>query len=154
VKAITLTQPWATLVAIGAKSFETRSWRTSYTGPLAIHAARTIPNEARKFARSEPALRELNAWGYLLGGNWASLPKGAIVAVCRLDLCEPAFDAICKGLIGGANHERVFGDFSDGRYAWRLDDVVWIRNPIPCRGALGLWTVPDDLHSRILSVLS
>ena len=42
-KAITLTQPWATLVAIGAKRIETRSWRTFYRGPLAIHAGKTLP---------------------------------------------------------------------------------------------------------------
>ena len=37
-KAVTLYQPYASLVAIGAKKFETRSWKTSYRGPLAIHA--------------------------------------------------------------------------------------------------------------------
>jgi hypothetical protein len=42
-KALTLTQPWATLVAIGAKTIETRSWPTSYRGPLAIHAAKGYP---------------------------------------------------------------------------------------------------------------
>jgi hypothetical protein len=35
-KALTLIQPWASLVAIGAKRVETRGWRTSYRGPLAI----------------------------------------------------------------------------------------------------------------------
>lgn len=40
-KALSLWQPWASLVAIGAKTIETRSWSTSYRGPLAIHAAKT-----------------------------------------------------------------------------------------------------------------
>ena len=39
-KALTLYQPWATLVAIGAKKIETRSWSTPYRGPLAIHAGK------------------------------------------------------------------------------------------------------------------
>ena len=39
-KALTLTQPWATLVAMGAKRIETRSWTTNYRGPLAIHAGK------------------------------------------------------------------------------------------------------------------
>jgi hypothetical protein len=43
-KAITLHQPWATLVAIEQKKIETRSWPTSYRGPLAIHAAKTMPD--------------------------------------------------------------------------------------------------------------
>jgi hypothetical protein len=37
-KAITIIQPWATLIALGEKKFETRSWTTKYRGPLAIHA--------------------------------------------------------------------------------------------------------------------
>ena len=39
-KAITLWQPWATLLACGAKQYETRSWATEYRGPIAIHAAK------------------------------------------------------------------------------------------------------------------
>lgn len=43
-KALTVHQPWATLIAIGAKRLETRSWSTSYRGPLAIHAAKSRPD--------------------------------------------------------------------------------------------------------------
>lgn len=38
-KALTIWQPWATAIAIGAKRIETRSWETHYRGPIAIHAA-------------------------------------------------------------------------------------------------------------------
>lgn len=38
-KAITIWQPWASLIACGAKKYETRPWATSYRGPIAIHAA-------------------------------------------------------------------------------------------------------------------
>lgn len=40
-KALSLWQPWATLIAIGAKQYETRGWSTPYRGPLIIHAAKT-----------------------------------------------------------------------------------------------------------------
>jgi hypothetical protein len=46
-KTLTLTQPWATLVSLGAKTFETRSWKTDYSGPLAIHAAKGFPGWAK-----------------------------------------------------------------------------------------------------------
>ena len=54
-RAFTLTQPWASLIAIGLKMHETRSWRTSYRGPLLIHASREvdkyflISSHARKY---------------------------------------------------------------------------------------------------------
>src|SRR5690348_17556570 len=53
-KALTLTQPWASLVAIGAKRIETRSWSTSYRGPLAIHAAKGFPKSAQEFTQVPP----------------------------------------------------------------------------------------------------
>jgi hypothetical protein len=43
VKALTLHQPWASLVAAGVKMIETRSWSTRYRGPLAIHAGAKRP---------------------------------------------------------------------------------------------------------------
>jgi hypothetical protein len=42
-KVLTLHQPWASLVAAGVKTIETRSWRTHYRGPLAIHAGLAEP---------------------------------------------------------------------------------------------------------------
>lgn len=38
-KALTIWQPWASLLACGAKKYETRSWATKYKGQIAIHAA-------------------------------------------------------------------------------------------------------------------
>lgn len=46
-KAITLYQPWATLVALGKKKIETRSWKTDYRGPLAIHVAKKFTGDQR-----------------------------------------------------------------------------------------------------------
>ncbi|MEZ7793182.1 ASCH domain-containing protein [Niallia circulans] len=39
-------QPWATLIALGGKEFETRSWQTKYLGKLAIHAGKSVDKEA------------------------------------------------------------------------------------------------------------
>lgn len=41
-RCITIRQPWATLIALGEKEFETRSWRTAYRGELGIHAGMRI----------------------------------------------------------------------------------------------------------------
>ncbi len=51
-KALTLTQPWASLVAVGAKRIETRSWETNYRGTIAIHAAKGWKPIDREFAVS------------------------------------------------------------------------------------------------------
>jgi hypothetical protein len=39
-KALSVRQPWASLIASGKKTIEVRSWRTHYRGPLLICAAK------------------------------------------------------------------------------------------------------------------
>ena len=47
-KALTIKQPWATLIMQGDKRFEFRSWQTKYRGDLLIHAGKGIDKEAMK----------------------------------------------------------------------------------------------------------
>lgn len=101
-KALTLYQPWATLVAAGIKTIETRSWRTSYRGPLAIHAAAREPKAGEVVAggvvsshRIEYHDRVDEGWHWRAWGDdqpLHRLPVGAIVAVCRLVDCVPVVE--------------------------------------------------------------
>lgn len=130
-KVITLTQPWATLVAIGVKCTETRSWSTSYRGPLAIHAAKGWTPEVVRLAYTEPYRHVLREVGYSL---FSLLPRGVIIATCTLTDCVPT------SKFGGRDFlDSAFGDFTPGRFAWILTDVRRLDEPIPARGRLGLW---------------
>lgn len=128
-KALTITQPWATLVAIGAKRIETRSWRTAYRGPLAIHAAMGWPTKARAISLTSPFIESLNRAGYL-----PDIPLGVVVATCRLANVLPT--EVVEPL---SELERKFGDYSPGRFAWILEDIEPLPEPIPTKGALSLW---------------
>lgn len=134
-KALTLTQPWATLVALGHKRVETRSWSTRYRGPIAIHAAKGFPREALAFAQEERALGRIPS----------RIPRGAIVAVARLTECLPTQEV--RDRLSGL--ERHLGDFSYGRWAWLLADIRALDEPIPCLGALGLWEVPPSAKAAL-----
>lgn len=59
-KAISLWQPWASLVALGVKTIETRSWSTKYRGPLTIHAAARRPE--MMYLPPQPLGRDLTGW--------------------------------------------------------------------------------------------
>lgn len=166
-RALTLTQPWATLVAIGAKKIETRSWSTSYRGPLAIHAAKGLGSVGgrrglEEQCELEPFESVLKEWWwkrYLAGGRKDPrpivrvLPFGAIVAVCRLYGCVSTDGMQGKWgreYYGGrswhlTDQERAFGDYGEGRYAWLLADIQALPEPIPCKGALGLWEYDGEL---------
>lgn len=140
-KAITLTQPWATLVAIGAKRWETRSWSTNHRGPLAIHAAKGMPGWAADICFQDPFFDVLHDSGYE-GSVDEQLPRGAVIAICDLAACistSTAASAKTLDAIGLTEQEMAFGDYSPDRYAWRLENVRRLLIPIPARGALGLW---------------
>lgn len=133
-KAITLTQPWATLVAIEAKRIETRSWYTNYRGPLAIHAAKGFPRTCMDLCGQAPFSLVLSPH---YNGDCEHiirvLPRGAVVATCRLaHVCRTPPKELTK-------QERSFGDYTQGRFAWILEDVEMLATPIPATGMLGLW---------------
>lgn len=151
-KVLTLTQPWATLVAIGAKRIETRAWKTNYRGPLAIHAAKGFPSWAKKLVHEEPFITALENAKITnrLRSAYLQLPVGCIVATCELIDCiyisgcpvavhveRMGFTVDCH--IPPGEPELSFGNYSSGRYAWLLANIEMVPSPIPMRGALGLW---------------
>ncbi len=157
-KAISLTQPWATLVAIGAKRIETRSWGTNYRGPLAIHASKGFPRLAQELCVQAPFGSALSKAGYThmfdkqsreLWPDLKPLPLGAIVATCELlDCIVISTKREVHGYIISMGYnvvippdvpELCFGDYAPGRLAWILANVKPLPEPIPAKGALGMW---------------
>jgi hypothetical protein len=150
-KAISLWQPWATLIAIGAKEYETRGWHTNYTGLLAIHAAKHWTLREAILCYEEPFFTVLSAAGVRLparcdGGRPPTfLPTGCLVAVGRLVDCRRMNRVDWNP--PATTQEMKFGDWRDGRYAWRIKDVVKLPGPVPWVGKQGLFDVPDDFDS-------
>lgn len=84
-KAITILQPWASLIAIGAKRFETRSWPTSYRGPIAIHAGKSWPDAVKNNEISEHIHKALCWKGGF--GKFSDIPRGSVIAIADLVEC-------------------------------------------------------------------
>ncbi|KKN65507.1 hypothetical protein LCGC14_0481110 [marine sediment metagenome] len=131
-KALSLTQPWATLMAAGLKRIETRSWGTKYRGRIAIHAAKGFPVYARELCGRHPFLDALHG----LGISSRDFPFGALIATAYLTeiyRMGPNFPF-------PQEPELSFGDYSPRRYAWFFIDIKKI-DPIPYKGQLGLFEV-------------
>lgn len=128
-KALTIIQPHATLIMIGVKPYETRSWPISFRGYLAIHAGKS--KEDITLCRDAKFRNPLARAGYK---STDELPMGAVLGVVKLVDCIPAEQA----------HDKTFGGFAAGRFAWRLEVVEVFPKPIPAKGALGLWEWPFD----------
>lgn len=134
-KTITLWEPWASLIAAGLKEYETRGWRTHYRGPVAIHASKT----KRGLRAASPELLE-----YCTG---LELQFGSVVAIAELD------QVVATGLEGARTvevsaEEELAGDWSEGRWAWKLVRVAPLAMPLYVRGRQGLWTLDDELAAR------
>lgn len=160
-KALTLTQPHARLVALGVKPFETRSWATAFRGLLVIHAARATPSELNGITVPTPdgGCCLAGPFNHYLPADleayWREMPHSAIEALVVVENCRPGPQAR-MGLLSAATraepgyHPKLlgqaltgrdfqavaldaaeFGDFRPGSWAWSLDLVMDMEGLIP-----------------------
>jgi hypothetical protein len=135
-------------MAHGKKRIETRSWKTAYTGPLAICAA----------AKGMPD-KDLRAW---LGNKVANkamegvqLYPGYIVGVCDLMACMPTVSILCQpGVFDDYpklqnETELALGDYTQGRYAWVTENMFRLPRPIPYKGRQGLFAIEEKTQLEI-----
>jgi hypothetical protein len=138
-KALPLWQPWASLVALGAKRVETRHWKApeSLIGQrIAIHATKT----ARELwiADTEPFRTHLRCLD-------SPLPLGAIVATVVLKRCCVMTSEGITLLRQHHPDEYAFGNYAVDRFAWVLAEVIRLDTPVAFKGSQGIFAVPDDL---------
>lgn len=136
-KAISLLQPWASLVVMGVKTIETRSWGTKYRGAILIHASQgkagSIFAEERPFKKYIPEFKKL-PFGAIIG-------QATITDVIRIENLDMPDEIINRLTM----EEKAFGDYSEGRYAWILNDHIEFKNPISARGTLSIWEYPGEI---------
>jgi len=161
VKALSVRQPHASLIAIRAKGIETRGWYTKYRGPLVIHAAKAFPQTTKKLCWIEPFRAALLSAGYKM--HLGDLPLGAVITTCKLKDVMLIGEKWLLEMIGGLwipkiplpeEPERSFGDYTPGRFAWILEDVEMLPEPIPAKGQLSLWTIPPEIEVKIKNAQS
>lgn len=148
-KAISLWEPWASLIRCGAKTWETRHWPTRYRGELLICAA--------KRCVTAEIIHYLSMWAFVGGlapligkplnldqinnPEWYSiqisdLNFGKAVAIVNLVDCKKTDDLT----LGEIDTIAPFGDFSLGRFAWKLENLKVI-DPFPVEGKQGFFNV-------------
>lgn len=80
-RCLSLTQPWAWLVSMRFKEWETRSWKTEYRGWIAIHAAKNMPGWAKALCYENPHYRRALE---LYDVHHKELPLGMVLCIVRL----------------------------------------------------------------------
>ena len=128
-KAITIKQPWASLVAVGLKDIENRSWKTNYRGRVLIHAAAAPVKEGLA------ALNNTQLFDLMNRENWEaefeSLPNGSIVGSVEIVDCVQ-------------NHPSKWAQ--EGFWHWVLANPVLFHEPITgVKGKLSFWEYEGEL---------
>jgi len=125
-KALSIRQPWAELILQGRRTIEPRTWQTNYRGRIAIHASQTVGEEACVAYGLDPAKV---ARGALLG---------TVELVDILPLDERGWEALREQHLS-------LRDFPGPMFGWQLEAPQRLPQPIPMRGRMSLFNVPDDL---------
>lgn len=151
-KALTLWQPWASLVVAGAKPYEFRSWRP----PAGIVGQRIVIHAgARKVdQRGLDQLVELLEAGGADAAATALVPIDLALAVLR-SADWPLGVGMGSAIVGeprsgdaiGADLGVLRANDSDREYhsnwGWPMLAIERWPEPVKMRGAMGLWTWPE-----------
>lgn len=142
IRGLSIRQPWAWAIAVGAKTVENRTWGTGYRGLVVIHASKTRPDPAD--VENQLILDAVAECGFEI--EEAASGQGLIVAVATLAGCHlsPDFGGTC-----GATRPLCSPWAVRDQYHWLLADVRPVREPVPCKGRLGLWRLPDDIEQAV-----
>jgi len=142
-RAISLWQPWASLWAMGEKVNETRGWSTKVRGKVLIHAAKRFQRDERCICRQWPFNDSLRERYSLL----SDIPLGALIGWINIVASDPT--ERMRYLV--SSRELSFGNYSDGRFAWRTRGGGLFETPIPYKGKQGFFMVPDEIVSEEMS---
>lgn len=140
-KALTVSQPFASLIASGEKWIENRSWKTNYRGLLAIHAGVGTQYMPKK--------------------ELARYPNGCIIAVGELAACVRLSEIKDRNMTIEARNrriagtERTWGDadwhpHAEGPYCWILDRVRRLNEPIKAVGKQGMWNIDPAIIDLVM----
>ncbi len=126
-KALTIKEPWATLIVDGYKKYEFRSWKTNYRGKILIHAGMSLESDTLKRFKN-----------YNL-----TCSKGAIIGEADLVDCIKVDEEFINELRKIDSVVYALSNHSEN-YAWKLENIIKYDNPICVKGKLGLWNYDTD----------
>ena len=125
-RVLSIKEPFATLIKDGVKRIETRSWKTNYRGELYIHASLTRKDITDRHELLELVKVKTFSYGY-------------IICRCKLKDCVYMTKDFVEDIRNNHHQEYICGIYTEGRYAWVLDEIEILDKPIPAKGKLGIW---------------
>lgn len=135
-KVLSIKEPYATLIKMKHKKIETRSWKTKYRGELYIHAS---------ISKAPKKLLEKDFMKSLVTEQ--DLPYGKIILKANLVDCIEMTKEWIEKLKKENPQEYLLGLYEEGRYAWVLENVTPLEQPIIAKGKLGIWNYEEKEYN-------
>jgi hypothetical protein len=129
--ALTIRQPWLWAILWAGKDVENRDWQTRYRGRIALHASAGLTStdyEEFKYFR-----HNLKNQPRIITPAFDELKRGAILGVAELSDCV----------------RRSGSQWFQGDYGFVLKNVRRLTRPLPCKGMLKFWEVPEEIEREI-----
>lgn len=142
--AISVRQPFASLILLGHKQIETRNWPTSQRGPILIHASKSIDNLERVTAYRDNIRELLKKAGFY---SLARMPKGVLLGTVEITNCVPKEECLCNERLRPTPIDEVCGDWMNEGFAWLLANPNLFPKPIRYPGNLNFFEVHDAVFN-------
>lgn len=151
--ALTVRQPWAAAIAHHGKDVENRTWTTSHRGLIAIHAAAGVDSRHLYSMQVSQVAHLARAREEQV--RTAAATRGAVIAVaCLSDVCAESASSTPVEIISAPYLRCGCGRWAVAcQYHWHLTSVRALPEPVPAKGALGVWTLPDEVEDRVRAQL-
>lgn len=130
-KALSIKQPWASLIVNGIKDIENRDWRTYFRGFVAIHSSAKLDRDEMESACG--LMRGFVPRFSAARFQQDKFPLGAIIGVAEIVDC-----------VESSESPWFMGDFG-----FVIRNAVAFPAPIACKGALLFWEVPESLMPNV-----
>lgn len=132
-RALTVHQPWASLIVAGIKTVENRTW-----SPVEwMRGTRLVVHASKQWSPTAA----------VTASNRDDYPPGVVVGVVTLADWHTDSDCVEDG--------RLCSPWAfTGHYHWELVTPTRLEDPVPCRGMQRLWTLPDDVAATVTAQLA
>lgn len=147
-RVLTLQQPWASLVIIGAKKWETRGWKPSVAMLHILREDGLLIHASQKFDRQHQNLLTYPPFKQYFP-DWEALPLGAILGYVNMGRVITTSQWVEEN--PNFPDEQAFGNYSSGRWAWQFTKAVQWEFPIQAKGSLSLWEYGEPFLKKIKS---
>lgn len=128
-RGLSIRQPFAWAVCANVKRFENRTWTTDYRGTIAIHASTSQQNVNELLKYDEDGILRKDYFEF-----------GAIIGLADIVDVQSY----------GPQHES--DSSASGPYCWEMTNGRFLNKPIPFKGKLNLFKVPDEIQKKIEAV--